>query len=70
MLAPMLKRPRFYAADILALPTVDQRRAALDLVPEPLRDWVAFYVRDHFEKQRCLRGLLGGVTVIHINRKR
>lgn len=46
------KRPRFYAAEIIALKTKEERRAALAKVPEHLRDWVEFYVRDSVERKR------------------
>jgi hypothetical protein len=48
------KRPRHYAAELLALPRAE-RRAALDQVPEALRSWVRELVTDHIEKRRCLR---------------
>lgn len=48
------KAPRHYAADMLALPTKEARRAALAAVPESLREWVAAHVTAYFEKRRCL----------------
>jgi len=51
----MSKRPRHYAADIIALATAEQRRTALALVPLMWRDWVKDYVADHFHKMRCLK---------------
>jgi len=49
------KRPRQYAAEIIALDSREARRAALARVPEWCREWVAGYVRDHFERQKFLR---------------
>ncbi|TAN71580.1 MAG: hypothetical protein EPN17_00820 [Methylobacter sp.] len=48
------KRPRQYAAEIIALPTLEQRRKALALVPCDWRDWVKEYVVDYFGKQHFL----------------
>lgn len=45
------KRPRHYAAEIIALPTRAARAAALDAVPEIIRDWVRHLVEDHFAKR-------------------
>ena len=39
-----MKWPRQLAAEIVALPTREERRAALAEVPEHLREWVALYV--------------------------
>lgn len=50
-----LKRPRHYAAEIIAIKTREERRAALAKVPEHLRDWVEFYVKDSFEKTRNIK---------------
>lgn len=52
---PMLTRPRHYAVAIIALPTADQRRAAVELVPLMWREWVRDYVIDYFRKRRCLK---------------
>ncbi|MFZ2452617.1 MAG: hypothetical protein WAW36_19080 [Methylovulum miyakonense] len=49
------KWPRHYAADIIALPTKEQRVAALNQVPEQWRDWVRAYVKDHFAKRHFLK---------------
>ncbi|MGZ8236367.1 MAG: hypothetical protein ACXWTY_00655 [Methylobacter sp.] len=49
------KRPRHYAADIIALPTRDARLAAFPEVPEPYRDWVMELVRDYFLKRHFLQ---------------
>jgi hypothetical protein len=46
------KRPRQYAQEIIVMTTKEQRRAALEQVPEQFRDWVKFYVIDHFNKRR------------------
>jgi len=48
------KRPRQYAAEIIALPMREQRQRALAEVPDDLRDWVREYVEDYFAKRRCL----------------
>lgn len=48
------KRPRHYAAEIIALPTRAARAAALDAVPEIIRDWVRHLVEDHFAKRAHL----------------
>jgi len=48
-------RPRHYAAEIIILPTLEQRRAALANVPEIWRSWVKEYVIYHFHKLHCLR---------------
>lgn len=47
--------PRHYAADIIDLKTVEERREALSRVPENFRVWVAFYVKDYFQKRHFLR---------------
>jgi hypothetical protein len=49
------KRPRQYAAEIIALPTKEDRAAALLRVPEEWRPWVEFYVRDAFMRRACIR---------------
>jgi hypothetical protein len=46
------KRPRFYAAEILAMPTREQRRAALAEVPIEWRAWVEDLVRSAFALQK------------------
>lgn len=48
------KRPRQYASEIIALPK-EERRAALDKVPDDLRPWVEFYVRDWWAKKRMAK---------------
>lgn len=48
------KRPRHYAAEIIALPTRAARAAALDTVPAIIRDWVRHLVEDHFAKRAHL----------------
>ena len=52
------KRPREYAAEICALKTREERREALDKVPDKYKDWVAFYVTTSFsiKKHRRMRG--------------
>lgn len=45
------KRPRQHAAEIIALPTREQRAAALDLVPDAVREAVRHLVQDHFIRQ-------------------
>ena len=46
------KRPRYYAAEILDLKTVEERRAALSAVPEEQRERVELYVRNEFERRK------------------
>ncbi len=48
-----MKRPRHYAADIMALETREERRQALNEVPEHLRDWVAKLVKIQFDRRRA-----------------
>ncbi|EDY85358.1 hypothetical protein GP5015_1598 [gamma proteobacterium HTCC5015] len=43
------KWPRHWAAEILQLPTREQRKAHLQKVPEHLRDWVEHIVKNEFE---------------------
>lgn len=45
------QRPRQYAAEILALTTKAERRAALSQVPDHLREWVAEYVRQAWSRR-------------------
>lgn len=45
------KRPRHYAAEILALPTLEERRAAFRSVPEPMRARVEEYVRSEWAQR-------------------
>jgi hypothetical protein len=47
-----VNRPRFYAAEIIALPTREQRRNALAKVPAEWRDWVEDLVRSAFALQK------------------
>lgn len=42
------KWPRHYAAEIIALPSTEERDAALERVPSHLRAWVRELVDDHF----------------------
>lgn len=49
------KMPRAHAADILALPTTD-REAALEDVPEHVRETVRHHVRDQVQKIEALAG--------------
>tara|TARA_R100000773_G_scaffold22815_1_gene20099 strand:- start:10266 stop:10421 length:156 start_codon:yes stop_codon:yes gene_type:complete len=42
------KRPRQYAAEIMALKTRAERREALDKVPDKYKDWVADLVKSAF----------------------
>lgn len=46
------KRPRHYAAEIIPLKTLTERREALTRVPVEWREWVAFYVKDFFAKRK------------------
>ena len=50
------KRPRQYAAEIIALPSIDARRAALAAVPDWCRETVKHYVSDHWNKRRASNG--------------
>ena len=50
-LIPKVKQPRHYADEILKLRTKEERRAALEQVPEEMRQTVKFYVHDHFAKR-------------------
>lgn len=45
------KRPRHYAEEIMQLKTKDERKAALELVPEEIRHIVKFYVASAFAKR-------------------
>ena len=49
------RRPRQYAAEIIAMRTAEERAAALDQVPEELRDWVRDLVEDYFWRRRIMR---------------
>ena len=42
------KPPRTYADEILELKTKEERREALEKVPEDIRQLVKFYVFNHF----------------------
>lgn len=46
------KRPRHYAAEIIALADIEQRRAALAHVPEHWRALTKAHVSDYFNKKR------------------
>lgn len=46
------KWPRQYAAEIIAEPVRDKRRAMLDQVPPDFRDLVKTHVENHFERSR------------------
>lgn len=52
------KRPREYAAEIIALKTRQERKEALDKVPAKYKDWVASYVTTSFsiKKHSRIRG--------------
>jgi len=47
------RRPRQYAAAILAEPDADTRDAMLGAVPAHLRAWVAHYLDDHDRRRAC-----------------
>jgi len=48
------KRPRHYAAEIAALQTLEERRTALEKVPEHYKDIVKTHVKNYwFIKQHC-----------------
>ncbi len=49
------KWPRQWAAEIIRLPSREQRREALERVPEPWRDWVRELVEDYFAKRQIAR---------------
>ena len=50
----MEKRPRHYAAEIVRLRTLDQRRAALELVPEHLRELTAAHIRNEWQRRKSI----------------
>lgn len=50
------KRPRDYAMDICAMRSREDRRAALQAVPEHLRAITQHHVQAHFDKKRLARG--------------
>lgn len=50
------KPPRAYAAEIVEIKTKEGRRAALDAVPEQLREWVRGYVETAFARRSAARG--------------
>ena len=45
------KQPRHYSDEILLLKTKEERREALEKVPEDMRSIVRFYVHDYFAKR-------------------
>lgn len=49
------KRPRAYAAEILQLKTIEERREALAAVPEYWREMVEYMVRNEYEKRKYAR---------------
>lgn len=49
----MEKRPRHYAAEIIALPTAEERRAALEKVPELWRDTTRIHVINYFAMKKA-----------------
>jgi hypothetical protein len=53
-----MKRPRHYAAEIIAMPTAAERKAALEKVPELCRDITKTHVINHFAMRKFskLRG--------------
>lgn len=46
------KWPRQYAAEIMALKTRQERRDALDKVPEKYKDWVADLVKSAYSLKK------------------
>ena len=46
------KPPRTYADEILELKTKEERREALEKVPEDMRQLVKFYIYDHYAKRQ------------------
>lgn len=51
----MVKQLRHYVGEIISLPDIEQRRAALAKVPTRERDNVKQLVIEHFEKKACLK---------------
>lgn len=47
------KKPRHYIVEIMALKTKEERKAALDKVPEEYREWVRKSVVNFFELRKC-----------------
>jgi hypothetical protein len=50
------KRPRHYIQEIVNLKTREERRAALDKVPDKYKDWVKQEVVFYFELQKFKKG--------------
>lgn len=46
------KRPRHYAAEIAAMKTLEQRRAAIEAVPEEWRELVKAHLTNRAEKAK------------------
>ena len=46
------KRPRHYIAEIMALKTREERKEALDKVPEEYKEWVRKSVVNFFELRK------------------
>ena len=46
------KRPRHYIAEIMELKTREERKEALDRVPEEYREWVRKSVTNFFELRK------------------
>jgi hypothetical protein len=48
----MIKRPRQYAAEILALPTAEERKALFDLVPDIWKPMTKDHVWSEWERRK------------------
>lgn len=55
------KGPRHYAAEILSLP-IQERAAALQLVPQHLFTWVSEYVNDPHAEQRIVNSVAASIA--------
>lgn len=49
------KRPRQYAAEIMKLKTIDERRAALANVPDPFKGLTKDHVNNELEKRKAIK---------------
>jgi len=47
-----LKWPRVYAAEIIAMKSIEERRKALANVPDPFKDMVKKYVTNEFTMRK------------------
>ena len=60
--ASLGKRPRQYAIEIFALTDIDDRRAALELVPDIYRPIVEEHLRTWFERRKHERMVRQGLV--------